>query len=88
MKSTDRIQCPFKGKILKDFTFSDGGHVPAGNMTCVPQQVVMRDAKYYERPHEVLPFRFMSNHDDENVADQKLTKLKPHFYLGAAKKPW
>ncbi|KAI4273321.1 MAG: hypothetical protein L6R38_006365 [Xanthoria sp. 2 TBL-2021] len=77
-------------KVLKDFTFSDGSHVPAGNVICVPQQAVMRDSKYYDRPDEFLPFRFAneSGGDQGNGAIQKFTDLKPHFYLwGAAAKP-
>ncbi|KAI4241297.1 MAG: hypothetical protein L6R42_011304, partial [Xanthoria sp. 1 TBL-2021] len=69
-------------KVLKDFTFSDGSHVPAGNVICVPQQAVMRDPKYYDRPDEFLPFRFTSESgtDQGNGAIQKFTDLKPHFY--------
>ncbi|MCJ1424276.1 hypothetical protein MMC29_002163, partial [Sticta canariensis] len=77
-------------KVLRDFTFSDGSYVPAGNVICVPQQAVMRDARYYDRPNEFLPFRFVANQEEiDDVANQKFTDLKPHFYLwGAAKNPW
>lgn len=88
-------------KVLKDFTFSDGTHVPAGNVICVPQQAIMRDAQHYDRPDEFMPFRFVTNHHqsegkngnkaetDDEAAHQKFTDLKPHFYLwGAAKNPW
>ncbi|CAD6584120.1 MAG: hypothetical protein ASARMPRED_001602 [Alectoria sarmentosa] len=77
-------------KVLKDFKFSDGSHVPAGNVICVPQQAVMRDPKYYDRPDDFLPSRFVSEHGDgqDDGAIQKFTDLKPHFYLwGAAAKP-
>ncbi|KAL8804076.1 MAG: hypothetical protein Q9182_002789 [Xanthomendoza sp. 2 TL-2023] len=73
-------------KVLKDFTFKDGTHVPAGNVICVPQQAVMRDPKYYDQPDEFLPFRFATK--ESNDAIQKFTDLKPHFYLwGATAKP-
>lgn len=76
-------------KVLRDFTFSDGSYVPAGNVICVPQQAVMRDERYYENPNEFMPFRFVANQEDGEAADQKFTDLKPHFYLwGAAKNPW
>ncbi|KAL8993146.1 MAG: hypothetical protein Q9169_006567 [Polycauliona sp. 2 TL-2023] len=79
-------------KVLKDFTFADGSHVPAGNVICVPQQAVMRDAKYYDRPNEFLPFRFAKESGTGGQSDdaiQKFTDLKPHFYLwGATAKPW
>ena len=76
-------------KVLKDFTFADGTHVPAGNVICVPQQAVMRDSKYYDRPDDFLPFRFAKEHGVGNDVTQKFTDLKPHFYLwGATAKPW
>ncbi|KAL8887621.1 MAG: hypothetical protein Q9215_004842 [Flavoplaca cf. flavocitrina] len=75
-------------KVLKDFTFADGTHVPAGNVICVPQQAVMRDSKYYDRPDDFLPFRFAKECGVGNDATQKFTDLKPHFYLwGATAKP-
>ncbi|KAL8821170.1 MAG: hypothetical protein Q9223_000732 [Gallowayella weberi] len=74
-------------KVLKDFTFKDGTHVPAGNVICVPQQAVMRDPRYYDQPDEFLPFRFAAK--ESNDAVQKFTDLTPHFYLwGATAKPW
>ncbi|KAL8982593.1 MAG: hypothetical protein Q9205_002941 [Flavoplaca limonia] len=76
-------------KVLRDFTFADGTHVPAGNVICVPQQAVMRDSKYYDRPHDFLPFRFAKERGVGNDATQKFTDLKSHFYLwGATAKPW
>ena len=78
-------------KVLKDFKFSDGSCVPAGNVICVPQQAVMRDPKHYDRPDEFLPFRFVIPGSDaqDDMAVQKFTDLKPHFYLwGATAKPW
>ncbi|KAL8879772.1 MAG: hypothetical protein Q9198_002682 [Flavoplaca austrocitrina] len=76
-------------KILRDFTFADGTHVPAGNVICVPQQAVMRDSKYYDRPDDFLPFRFAKERGVGNAATQKFTDLKPHFYLwGATAQPW
>ncbi|KAL8835942.1 MAG: hypothetical protein Q9176_006626 [Flavoplaca citrina] len=76
-------------KVLRDFTFADGTHVPAGNVICVPQQAIMRDSKYYDRPDDFLPFRFAKEHGVGNDAIQRFTDLKPHFYLwGATAKPW
>ncbi|KAI4224915.1 MAG: hypothetical protein L6R36_004315 [Xanthoria steineri] len=75
-------------KVLKDFTFADGTFVPAGNVICVPQQAVMRDAQYYDQPDRFLPFRFADDPSVEKGAVQKFTDLKPHFYLwGATAKP-
>ncbi|KAL8639240.1 MAG: hypothetical protein Q9226_008894, partial [Calogaya cf. arnoldii] len=60
-------------KVLKDFTFSDGSHVLAGNMI------------YEFLPFR---FANESGSDQGNGAIQKFTDLKPHFYLwGAAAKP-
>ncbi|KAL9637459.1 MAG: hypothetical protein Q9204_001880 [Flavoplaca sp. TL-2023a] len=67
-------------KVLKDFTFADGTHVPVGNVICVPQQAVMRDPKYYDRPDDfIYIFRFAKERDVGNDATQKFTDLKPHF---------
>lgn len=86
---TRRYTVSVQRKVLKDFTFADGTHVPAGNVICVPQQAVMRDSKYYDRPDDFLPFRFAKEHGVGNDATQKFTDLKPHFFLwGATAKPW
>ena len=77
--------------VLKDFKFSDGSYVPAGNVICVPQQAVMRDPKYYDRPDEFLLYRFVKyqNNGHDDGAIQKFTELKSHFYLwGTTAKPW
>lgn len=90
-KNPDHCIVSVQRKVLKDFKFSDGSYVPAGNVICVPQQAVMRDPKYYDRPDEFLPFRFVREHGDgqDDGPIQKFTDLKPHFYLwGAAAKPW
>lgn len=77
--------------MLKDFKFSDGSIVLVDNVICAPQQAIMWDSKYYNRPDEFLPFRFVSEHIDghDDDAIPKFTDLKPHFYLwGAGAKPW
>ncbi|KAL8762220.1 MAG: hypothetical protein Q9184_001737 [Pyrenodesmia sp. 2 TL-2023] len=45
--------------------------------------------QHYNRPDEFRPFRFVHEHgEDDKAVVQKLTDLKPHFYLwGAAAKP-
>ena len=94
-KTPDHWIVSIQRKVLKDFTFSDGSHVPAGNVICVPQQAVMRDSKYYDRPDDFLPSRFLGDQggdqggDQDDGAMQKFTDLKPHFYVwGGAAKPW
>ncbi|KAL8890597.1 MAG: hypothetical protein Q9192_005851, partial [Flavoplaca navasiana] len=84
----DRGHKEIPRKVLRDFTFADGTHVPAGNVICVPQQAVMRDSKYYDRPDDFVPFRFAKECGVGYDVNQKFTDLKPHFYLwGATAKP-
>lgn len=90
-KIPDRCIVSVQRKVLKDFEFSNGSYVPASNVICVPQQAVMRDSKYYDRPDDFLPARFVNKRgkDRDDDAIQKFTDLKPHFYLwGATAKPW
>lgn len=90
-ETPDQCIVSVQRKVLKDFKFSDGSVVPAGNVICVPQQAVMRDPELYYRPNEFLPNRFVKEYGDgqDDGAIQKFTDLKPHFYLwGATAKPW
>lgn len=75
---------------MKPFTFSDGSHVPAGNIICVPQQALMQDGRYYREPAKFDAFRFVvpeAQHPDEPVT--KYTDVTSSFpFWGASKKAW
>ncbi|KAI1312961.1 cytochrome P450 [Xylaria venustula] len=75
-------------KAVKPFTFSDGTHIPAGNLVAVPQQAVMRDPHYYVNPDTFDPYRFYSK--EQTVSDeavQRFTDVNMHFpYWGAPTK--
>ncbi|KAI0018948.1 cytochrome P450 [Xylariomycetidae sp. FL0641] len=47
-------------KAMKSFSFSDGPHIPAGNLVAVPQQAVMRDSRNYTNAEKFDPFRFLT----------------------------
>ncbi|KAL1961857.1 hypothetical protein VTN77DRAFT_981 [Rasamsonia byssochlamydoides] len=49
---------------LVPFTFSDGTHVPAGNLLAVPQQAFMRDGRHYTDPERFDGFRFVAFDED------------------------
>lgn len=70
---------------LKAFTFSDGSHVPAGNLVAVPQHAVMRDDRIYSEPDRFDGHRFYtSNADVETSPSIKYTDVKWEFpYWGA-----
>ena len=41
------------------FEFSDGLRVPVGDWVCLPQQAMMRDARFYPQPASFDPKRFL-----------------------------
>ncbi|KAI9659175.1 MAG: hypothetical protein M1831_003757 [Alyxoria varia] len=50
-------------KAMKDFTFSDGTHVPAGNLVCVPQNAMMLDPDRFVNAESFRGFRFVATED-------------------------
>ncbi|KAL9092031.1 MAG: hypothetical protein Q9159_001029 [Coniocarpon cinnabarinum] len=46
-------------KVMQPFTFSDGTHVPAGNVICVPEYSIMHDPANYRDPLAFDGFRFV-----------------------------
>lgn len=75
-------------KALKPFTFSNGAHVPAGNLVAVPQQAVMRDEKNYRYPERFDAFRFYTS-KDSNVPAIKYTDVSWEYpFWGSPSHPW
>ncbi|QSZ36719.1 hypothetical protein DSL72_006602 [Monilinia vaccinii-corymbosi] len=46
-------------KVMSEFTFLDGTHVPKGNWICVPHEPLMTLPEVYSKPHEFDGFRFV-----------------------------
>lgn len=66
-------------KVLRQFRFSEGLCVPAGNIVCVPQQAVMRDPQYYRDTENFNGFRFIAGEKGEVKPASKFTDVKPTF---------
>lgn len=52
-------------KVLKDFTFSDGTFVPAGNYISIASDALHHDEIHYPNPKEFRGFRFAEMREDE-----------------------
>lgn len=76
-------------KALKPFTFSDGSHVPAGNLVAVPQRVVMRDPARYENPDTFNPYRYMQNSNNPDAPTTKFADVNWNYtFWGSPRKAW
>lgn len=76
-------------KALKPFTFSDGSHVPAGNLVAIPQKVVMRDPERYKDPERFDPYRFMPESIDGEAATTRYTDVNYNYtFWGSPRKAW
>lgn len=75
---------------LQDFTFSDGSHVPAGNLVAVPQHAVMRDERTYKNPEAFDGHRFYTPEIDvDSTYSTKYTDVKWEFpYWGSPNHAW
>lgn len=69
------------------YTFSDGTHVPAGNVVCVPLRAILRDPMNYCDAHVFNGFRFVD--EDKTGSVSKLVEGEPKFLLwGLGKRSW
>lgn len=75
---------------LKDFTFSNGSHIPAGNLVAVPQYAIMRDERTYSDPERFDGFRFYTPEAElETAPSTKYTDVKWEFpYWGSPNHAW
>lgn len=75
---------------LRDFTFSDGSYVPAGNLVAVPQHAVMRDGRTYKDPEQFDGHRFYTpDVDVDSTFSTKYTDVKWEFpYWGSPNHAW
>ena len=53
---------------LKDFTFSDGVHIPPGTYTCLPMYATHHDEAKYPDPFTFDPERFVSSLQGDGTA--------------------
>ncbi|KAM0794867.1 cytochrome P450 [Usnea florida] len=66
-------------KVMTPFVFSDGTHIPAGNVVCVPQQAMMQDPNNYANPLEFQGFRFVTWRDGIPTSTSRLSHPGPLF---------
>jgi len=71
-------------KTLKDFTFSDGTTIPAGNTVCIPLICLHQDEENYTDPSKFDGFRFekMGDREGECVKHQLDTIDADYFLFG------
>ncbi|MCJ1312326.1 hypothetical protein MMC25_006000 [Agyrium rufum] len=50
---------------IQPFTFSDGTHLPVGDVACVPLRDIMRDSTYYPDSMTFNPHRFLNQQSAE-----------------------
>ncbi|KAI0015221.1 cytochrome P450 [Xylariomycetidae sp. FL0641] len=92
LRETARLSPPdaltAQRKVLQPFTFSDGAHIPAGNLVAVPVHAVLRDAEYYPAPDTFNPYRFYSPEaGDADRAVHAFTDVNMQYpYWGAPTK--
>ncbi|KAF8897197.1 cytochrome P450 [Infundibulicybe gibba] len=60
-------------KVLKDFTFSDGTLVPAGNFVSVASFATHHNKEYYKNPYEFDGFRFSRLREDQGEGTKHQT---------------
>jgi hypothetical protein len=85
--STDATSVNVQRKVVKPFIFSDGVHIPAGNLIAIPQREMMRDPCLYASPGIFDPYRFMPASEEEAVT--KYTDVKwSYTFWGSPHKPW
>ena len=76
-------------KVMTPFVFSDGTHVPAGNVVCVPQQAMMQDPNSYANPLEFQGFRFVTRRDGNVTSTSRLSHPSPLFpFWGSVGRSW
>lgn len=76
-------------KALKSFTFSDGSHIPAGNLVSVPQRVVMQDQESYPEPKSFNPYRYIKAETDEDAPKTKYADVNwSYTFWGSPRKSW
>ena len=72
---------------IKAYTFSDGTHIAAGDVACVPLQAIMRDSTYYQDSLTFNGFRFVNEDGTRNTA--LLTDTAPTYPLwGLGRRAW
>ncbi|KAL8836815.1 MAG: hypothetical protein Q9170_002776 [Blastenia crenularia] len=57
LNTSDAISA--RRKAIAPFEFVDGLQVPVGDWVCLPQQAMMRDARFYPQPELFNPARFL-----------------------------
>jgi hypothetical protein len=76
-------------KAMRPFTFSDGSHIPAGNLVAIPQKVIMRDPERYQNPDNFDPYRYIPEKTGADTATTKYTDVNWNYtFWGSPRKSW
>lgn len=74
---------------MTPFTFSDGTHVPAGNIIRIAQQSLMLDSNNYSNPNKFDGFRFITNADGVPKSQSRFSHPSPLFpFWGSVGRAW
>jgi cytochrome P450 len=74
-------------KAMRPFTFSDGSHIPAGNLVAIPQKVIMRDPERYQNPDNFDPYRYIPEKTGADTATTKYTDVNWNYtFWGSPRK--
>jgi len=70
-------------KVLQPFTFSDGTHLRAGDVACVPSKAIMRDAAHYGMNRLTFDaFRFVKSKGGDGTRFTDTSPTYPFWGLG------
>ncbi|PAV15395.1 cytochrome P450 [Pyrrhoderma noxium] len=75
-------------KVLKDYTLSDGTHLPKGTLVAVNSHAVHHNSELYDNPNEFQPFRYSSIRDqslEESTRNQMVATASSYIGFGHGK---
>lgn len=77
-------------KAVRDFTFSDGTFIPAGEFVCAASRGTHLDDANYEDPEIFKPWRFadMRSEDGESTKHQMVNTSASYISFGHGRHAW
>ena len=78
-------------KVMKDYTLSDGTHLPKGTLIAVNSHAVHHNSELYDNPNEFQPFRYSSIRDqslEESTRNQMVATASSYIGFGHGKHAW
>ena len=76
---------------MKDYTLSDGTHLPKGTLIAVNSHAVHHNSELYDNPNEFQPFRYSSIRDqslEESTRNQMVATASSYIGFGHGKHAW